>query len=106
MTAPAPKDPVSPMAAFVSAISALSVSALDEVVPDNEHAAITMSMREWIVLSATVNTAMKRFAAESPLALHNELIKRGMAAVAVLERKIATASEATAARLRRERGEA
>lgn len=76
---------------------------LDLIVPANEHAALTLSLRDWIALLSMMNGTIV-FAKRSPLLLENELFQRGVAAYEKLDAQLVRANDAAAVRRRVERG--
>ncbi len=66
---------------------------LDLIVPANEHAALTLSLRDWIALLSMMNGTIV-FAKRSPLLLENELFQRGVAAYEKLDAQLVRANDA------------
>lgn len=103
MTAPTPGDKhISAKMLLISMMTDFTISAIEETIPENEHAAITMPLRDWVMFSATIHMAMEHVMRTTPLLFEDNLVKRGFAAYKSIDAKIMVANRAAADRCERE----
>jgi hypothetical protein len=86
------------------ALSQRALDQLDASIPDNEHAAISLSIREWVVMATMVDRLVVFATLSKPDVILDPLILRGLEAFRSFSNKLDTINAAAAARRKMEAG--